>query len=38
MRDVLWSMPLANAMILVGQTAVPLAPPIIMADFNVGSQ
>jgi EmrB/QacA subfamily drug resistance transporter len=35
---VLWSMTLANAMILVDQTAVPLALPDIMKDFNVGSQ
>jgi EmrB/QacA subfamily drug resistance transporter len=31
-------MTLANAMILVDQTAVPLALPSIMKDFNVGSQ
>jgi EmrB/QacA subfamily drug resistance transporter len=37
-RVVLWSMTLANAMILVDQTAVPLALPSIMRDFNVGSQ
>jgi EmrB/QacA subfamily drug resistance transporter len=35
---VLWSMTLANAMILVDQTAVPLALPNIMQDFGVGSQ
>jgi hypothetical protein len=35
---VLWSMTLANAMILVDQTAVPLALPSIMRDFNVRSQ
>jgi EmrB/QacA subfamily drug resistance transporter len=35
---VLWSMTLANAMILVDQTAVPLALPSIMQDFNAGSQ
>jgi EmrB/QacA subfamily drug resistance transporter len=37
-RTILWSMTLANAMILVDQTAVPLALPSIMKDFNVGSQ
>ena len=37
-RVVLWSMTLANAMILVDQTAVPLALPNIMKDFGVGSQ
>jgi EmrB/QacA subfamily drug resistance transporter len=37
-RIVLWSMTLANAMILVDQTAVPLALPSIMKDFGVGSQ
>lgn len=37
-RIVLWSMTLANAMILVDQTAVPLALPNIMQDFTVGSQ
>jgi len=37
-RLVLWSMTLANAMILVDQTAVPLALPSIMKDFGVGSQ
>ena len=37
-RVVLWSMTLANAMILVDQTAVPLALPNIMQDFGVGSQ
>jgi len=37
-RIVLWSMTLANAMILVDQTAVPLALPNIMQDFGVGSQ
>jgi EmrB/QacA subfamily drug resistance transporter len=37
-RVVLWSMTLANAMILVDQTAVPLALPNIMRDFGVGSQ
>jgi hypothetical protein len=31
-------MTLANVMILVDQTAVPLALPSIMKDFNVGSQ
>jgi EmrB/QacA subfamily drug resistance transporter len=37
-RLVLWSMTLANAMILVDQTAVPLALPDIIRDFAVGSQ
>jgi EmrB/QacA subfamily drug resistance transporter len=37
-RTVLWSMTLANAMILVDQTAVPLALPSITKTFNVGSQ
>ena len=37
-RVVLWSMTLANAMILLDQTAVPLALPNIMQDFGVGSQ
>jgi EmrB/QacA subfamily drug resistance transporter len=37
-RVVLWSMTLANAMILVDQTAVPLALPNIMKAFDVGSQ
>jgi len=37
-RIVLWSMTLANAIILVDQTAVPLALPSIMKSFNVGSQ
>jgi MFS family permease len=37
-RVVLWSMTLANAMILVDQTAVPLALPNIIRDFGVGSQ
>ena len=37
-RTVLWSMTLANAMILVDQTAVPLALPSITKDFNVGTQ
>ena len=37
-RTVLWSMTLANAMILVDQTAVPLALPNILQDFHVGSQ
>jgi EmrB/QacA subfamily drug resistance transporter len=37
-RIVLWSMTLANAMILVDQTAVPLALPNVMKDFAVGSQ
>jgi EmrB/QacA subfamily drug resistance transporter len=37
-RVVLWSMTLANAMILLDQTAVPLALPNIMQDFSVGSQ
>ncbi len=36
-RVALWSMTLANAMILVDQTAVPLALPNIMQDFAVGS-
>ncbi len=31
-------MTLANAMILVDQTAVPLALPNIMQDFHVGTQ
>jgi len=35
---VLWSMTLANAMILVDQTAVPLALPNIIQDFHVGTQ
>src|SRR5215211_2829038 len=35
---VLAAMTLANAMILVDQTAVPLALPSIMKDFHVGSQ
>jgi hypothetical protein len=35
---VLWSMTLANAMILIDQTAVPLALPNVMQDFAVGSQ
>ena len=34
-RVVLWSMTLANAMILVDQTAVPLALPNIIQDFHV---
>ena len=37
-RIILWSMTLANAMILVDQTAVPLALPNIMKDFGAGSQ
>lgn len=37
-RIVLWSMTLANAMILIDQTAVPLALPNVMQDFAVGSQ
>jgi hypothetical protein len=37
-RIVLWSMTLANAMILIDQTAVPLALPNVMQDFGVGSQ
>ena len=37
-RVILWSMTLANAMILFDQTAVPLALPNIMQDFGVGSQ
>ena len=37
-RMLLWSMTVANAMILVDQTAVPLALPSIMKDFGVGSQ
>jgi MFS family permease len=37
-RLVLWSMTLANAMIVFDQTAVPLALPNIMQDFGVGSQ
>ncbi len=37
-RLVLWSMTLANAMILVDQTAVPLALPNIIQDFHVGTQ
>ena len=37
-RIVLWCMTLANAMILVDQTAVPLALPNVMQDFGVGSQ
>ena len=37
-RIILWSMTLANAMILVDQTAVPLALPNIMQDFGAGSQ
>ena len=37
-RVVLWSMTLATAMILLDQTAVPLALPNIMQDFGVGSQ
>jgi hypothetical protein len=31
-------MTLANAMILIDQTAVPIALPDIMDDFGVGSQ
>lgn len=38
MRLVLVAMTLANAMILVDQTAVPLALPDIMRTFEVGSQ
>ena len=37
-RIVLWSMTVANAMILIDQTAVPLALPNVMQDFAVGSQ
>jgi EmrB/QacA subfamily drug resistance transporter len=37
-RVVLAAMILANAMILVDQTAVPLALPSIMSDFGVGTQ
>src|ERR1700749_898325 len=37
-RIVLWSMTLANAMILGDQTAVPLALPNIMKNFDVGTQ
>jgi MFS family permease len=37
-RILLWSMTLANAMILVDQTAVPLALASIMKTFGVGSQ
>lgn len=36
-RVVLWAMTLANAMVLVDQTAVPLALPQIMRDFSVGT-
>jgi len=35
-RIVLWSMTLANAMILIDQTAVPLALPNVMQDFASG--
>lgn len=38
LRLVLAAMTLANAMILVDQTAVPLALPDIMKSFHVGSQ
>jgi EmrB/QacA subfamily drug resistance transporter len=38
LRFVLIAMTLANAMILVDQTAVPLALPDIMKTFHVGSQ
>jgi EmrB/QacA subfamily drug resistance transporter len=37
-RVVLWSMTVANAMVLVDQTAVPLALPNVIGDFHVGSQ
>jgi EmrB/QacA subfamily drug resistance transporter len=37
-RTLLWSMTLANAMILVDQTAVPLALPAILKSFSIGSQ
>jgi EmrB/QacA subfamily drug resistance transporter len=37
-RVVLWSMTLANAMILVDQTAVPLALPNIIKTFAVSAQ
>lgn len=37
-RVVLFSMTVANAMVLVDQTAVPLSLPSIMRDFGIGSQ
>jgi EmrB/QacA subfamily drug resistance transporter len=37
-RVVLFSMTVANAMVLVDQTAVPLSLPNIMGDFGIGTQ
>ena len=37
-RIILLAMTVANAMVLVDQTAVPLALPNVMGDFRIGSQ